>query len=140
MKHSLLALVLTACPAPAPRAPIILANHAAAIAPPPPPATGLLAQARGHWTGTDDDHWTYDLVIRADGRFSQRVIQSDGTSCDQAGTITEEAGQLVRAFDANTCNTSYVGQSVRDGVESIEPGHLVLRMESDYLIRYDRAP
>ena len=140
MKRAALVLVLAACPAPAPRPPVVISNHYVAPPPPPPgPVSGLVAKAQGHWHGVDDDGWIYDLAVHHD-HFTQHVIQAGGTACDQAGKITEEDGKLVRTFDSNSCNEAYVNNSVHDGVESADPEHLVLRMESDYLIRYDRAP
>ena len=47
---------------------------------------------------------------------------------------------ILRTFRDNECNHDYDGKTVHDRVISLDAGHMVLQMESDYLIRYERTP
>lgn len=146
---AIVALLVIGCGATAPPPHVVQNVPAPVAAPKPKPkpapvATGAapsLALYAGGWHGEDDDHWGYDLDIEPDGTFSQVVHQgAGGTDCQQTGTIVASADTLVRTFRTDECNTEYDGKAVTDVVVTYDGPHLVLRMESDYLIRYSRAP
>jgi hypothetical protein len=126
LRAELLVVALAACGHASPAPPPVLSNHA-------PPSTIT------HWIGEDDSKWTYDLSIDG-GRFTQVIHQAGGSVCTQTGTIEQHPTEILRTFDKNECNRTYDGKTVHDTIVSKEARHLVLRMEGDYLIRYDRAP
>jgi hypothetical protein len=71
--------------------------------------TGTLAWLTGSWRGTDDDGWTYDLVVQGDGTFTKVVNQSSST-CAQSGRVAVTSSSLNLHFLKNECNTDYVGK------------------------------
>jgi hypothetical protein len=117
---------LAACAGtPAPSRPV-LSNRA-------PPSSAI------HWHGVDESHWIYELSIDGD-RFTQVIHQATGSVCTQVGTISQQPTEILRTFDRNDCNHSYDHRTVHDTLVSRDATHLVVRMEGNYLIRYDRAP
>ena len=108
----------------------------------PPPLTGEVSVAlvAGGWHGSDDDRWQYDLDIGTDATFTQVVHQDGEHDCQQTGTVATGAAEILRTFRDNECNHDYDGKTVHDRVITLDDAHMVLQMESDYLIRYDRAP
>lgn len=107
-----------------------------------PAADISIALVSGRWHGVDDQAWQYDLEVETDGSFTQLVHQvTEGdVACQQTGTVTIDTAQLLRTFRENECNHEYDGKTVHDRVISLDDRRMVLRMESDYLIRYDRTP
>jgi hypothetical protein len=142
------AAVLAGCagppspPARAPAAPLApLAPRAPrpAVAAPEPTTVLSLALVAGGWHGYDDDQWQYDLDIQTDATFTQIVRQPSDAECQQTGTLVTGATEILRTFRDNECNHEYDGKTVHDRVISIDGAHMVLQMESDYLIHYDLA-
>jgi hypothetical protein len=121
-------------------APRDAAGHAPPADQPAVIADASIAEIVGGWHGVDDDTWQYDLDVETDATFTQVVHPASGVDCQQTGTIAAGDGEFLRTFRDNECNHDYDGKTVHDKVITIDRGHLVLKMESDYLIRYDRAP
>jgi hypothetical protein len=107
----------------------------------PAPAHDVsIAIVSGRWHGAADDTWEYDLEVETDASFTQIVHQGEGRDCQQTGSIVAGGAELLRTFRDNECNHQYDGKTVHDRVLSLDASHMVLQMESDYLIRYSRAP
>jgi hypothetical protein len=118
----------------------------------PEPDTSILSVALvvGGWRGVDDDKWSYDLDIAADGNFSQVVHQFDehdvfardaGTSCVQTGSlaVSAKSAELVRTFDDDECNHDYDHKTVHDAVIRLDDTHLEVKTESSTPVRYVRT-
>lgn len=116
----------------------------AVFQPMPRPSGGDPVALRGHWFGEDSDgSAAYDLVVSADGNFSQTITtlhtnsgRSAG-SCLQQGLLRIEGEEVIWSYERNTCNTDYEGKEDPDGLVEQDARHFVLQMEG-YQVHYSR--
>lgn len=101
-------------------------------------ATGSLAWLTGSWHGVDDEGWTYDFTVEADGRYVRVIHQGDSTSCKQSGVLSVTSSSLTTDFTVNECNRDYEGRSDTNGLTDLSSDAFELQM-SGYAVHYSRG-